>query len=149
MPPQQTIPAQPITPGLTYINPFASAQRPSLRTVPTIQANLPTAPTLLTDKPFSNYRAPAPVSPYLNLYRSNNSFGAVNDYYTLVRPLLEQQIYNQQIQKEVQSLQSATQMQSQSLQHLDQRTDQLFGFPPSGSYMNFQNYFPGFQPSVR
>ncbi len=145
--PSQPAPAQATTAGLTYVNPFASAQGPIARqTVPTISAALPTAPTVLSEKPFSSYQTPSPVSPYLNLYRSTNLAG-VNDYYTLVRPMLEQQSYNQQIQRQLQSLQKATQSQSQSLYQLDQRTDYLYGLPSGGAHMNFQSWYPGFQPA--
>ncbi|NLX98960.1 MAG: hypothetical protein GXY83_22675 [Rhodopirellula sp.] len=149
IPAQQGVAGQQATPpGLTYINPFASAQGTVVPRVPTIQAGLPMAPPLLSEKPFSTYRAPAPVSPYMNLYQRNNSGGAVNNYYSLVRPLLEQKVYNQEVERQIQSLDAATRLQSQSLNQINQRTNYLYGVPQGGSFMQFQNHYPGFQPTV-
>jgi hypothetical protein len=63
-----------------------------------------------TSKPFSSY-SPAPtVSPYLNLFRDD--FGGDDDfnYNTLVRPMLQQQQFNQQMQR--QSLELGKRLQS-------------------------------------
>lgn len=61
-------------------------------------------------KPFSSYNAPPTVSPYMNLFRvdlnGNNNF----NYSTLVRPQLQQQQVNQQIEQ--QNLQNSRRIQS-------------------------------------
>ena len=138
--PQSTAPA-----AAPYINPFASAQG-SISSVPTIQPNVPTAPSVLPDKPFAGYVPPSPVSPYLNLYRFDNDFGAINNYYTLVQPMVRQQAYNQQLQNELRAVEAATRLQSQSINQLDQRTNYLYGVPSGGSYMNYGGFYPGYQP---
>jgi hypothetical protein len=65
-------------------------------------------------KPFANF-SPAPTtSPYLNLFRED--FGGNSDlnYNTLVRPQLQQQAFNQQVQRQGQEM--ARRMQSMAAQ---------------------------------
>jgi hypothetical protein len=51
-------------------------------------------------KPFNSY-SPAPtVSPYLNLFREDIEGGGDFNYNTLVRPQLQQQQFNQQVQRQ-------------------------------------------------
>jgi hypothetical protein len=51
-------------------------------------------------KPFTSY-SPAPtVSPYLNLFREDLEGGGDFNYNTLVRPQLQQQQFNQQVQRQ-------------------------------------------------
>jgi hypothetical protein len=65
-------------------------------------------------KPFASF-SPAPtVSPYLNLFRTDLEGGSDMNYNTLVRPMLQQQQFNQQIQR--QSLEFARRLQSISAQ---------------------------------
>lgn len=52
-------------------------------------------------RPFSNYSSPQAVSPYMNLFRSNTSLGTAGNYYTLVRPQIEQQRVNQQLSRQI------------------------------------------------
>jgi hypothetical protein len=52
------------------------------------------------NKPFTSY-SPAPtVSPYLNLFREDLEGGGDLNYNTLVRPQLQQQQFNQQVQRQ-------------------------------------------------
>jgi hypothetical protein len=52
------------------------------------------------NKPFTSY-SPAPtVSPYLNLFREDFEGGGDFNYNTLVRPMLQQQQFNQQVQRQ-------------------------------------------------
>lgn len=63
-----------------------------------------------SSKPFSSFSAPPTVSPYMNLFRvdlnGNNNF----NYSTLVRPQLQQQQMNQQLER--QALQNSRRIQS-------------------------------------
>ena len=52
-------------------------------------------------RPFSNYSSPQAVSPYMNLFRSNASLGTAGNYYTLVRPQIEQQRVNQHLSRQI------------------------------------------------
>ena len=53
-----------------------------------------------SNKPFTSF-SPAPtVSPYLNLFREDLAGGSDLNYNTLVRPMLQQQQFNQQVQRQ-------------------------------------------------
>ena len=55
-------------------------------------------------KPFSGY-SPAPTtSPYLNLFREDFAGNSDLNYNTLVRPQLQQQAFNQQVQRQGQEM---------------------------------------------
>jgi hypothetical protein len=63
-----------------------------------------------TSKPFSSYSPSPTTSPYLNLFRDD--FGGDDDfnYQTLVRPQLQQQRFNEQVQR--QSMELGRRLQS-------------------------------------
>jgi hypothetical protein len=65
-------------------------------------------------KPFSGFSPSPTTSPYLNLFRED--FGGNSDlnYNTLVRPQLQQQQFNQQVQR--QSLDMSRRMQAMAAQ---------------------------------
>ncbi|MBN1852611.1 MAG: hypothetical protein JW829_07795 [Pirellulales bacterium] len=64
-------------------------------------------------KPFTNNSLPASVSPYMNLFRSDESDSAPN-YFALVRPQIQQQETNRQQQIELQRLNRQVQIASAS-----------------------------------
>jgi hypothetical protein len=67
-----------------------------------------------SSKPFSTY-SPAPtVSPYLNLFREDFDGNSDLNYNTLVRPMLQQQQFNEQMQR--QSIEIAKRLQSLAAQ---------------------------------
>jgi hypothetical protein len=51
-------------------------------------------------KPFTSYSPSPTVSPYLNLFREDLEGGGDFNYNTLVRPQLQQQQFNQQVQRQ-------------------------------------------------
>ncbi len=57
-------------------------------------------------RPYANYSSPQAVSPYLNLFRNNSSLGTAGNYYTLVRPQIEQQRVNQQLSRRIDEVRS-------------------------------------------
>lgn len=59
-------------------------------------------------KPFSGAGAGSPISPYLNLFRSEEQNAAPN-YYAFVRPQLQQEEANRQQQAQLQQLQRQVQ----------------------------------------
>jgi hypothetical protein len=73
-------------------------------------------------KPFSGFSAEPTVSPYLNLFREDLEGGGDLNYNTLVRPQLQQQAVNQQVQRQAQELQ-------RQLQSVAAQTD----FNPQGA----------------
>ena len=109
-------------------------------------------------KPFSNYRSPPTVSPYMNLFRNN---GTAFDYQTLVQPMLQQQQINQR-QQRTNLRQYQTNLQQQQTNQTQQRNIRrasqqvTMPFPqaalrPTGvgltrrvgsRFMNLYNYYP-------
>jgi hypothetical protein len=84
------------------------------------------------------YRPATPtVSPYLNLLRTND-FGGLPNYYSLVRPQLQQQAINRQ-------LQVSNQQQSAALSALSQQAQT--GVSPTGKASQFM--WPGSQPAFQ
>jgi len=57
-------------------------------------------------KPFSAYAREPSVSPYINLYRPEGAFGTVGNYYSLVRPMVQQQQINRQVSRQINQMQS-------------------------------------------
>jgi hypothetical protein len=56
-------------------------------------------------KPFTSFSPEPTVSPYLNLFREDFEGNSDLNYNTLVRPQLQQQAVNQQVQRQAQDLQ--------------------------------------------
>lgn len=108
----------------------------------------------VAEKPFSDYRLPPAISPYMNLYRFNPATG-VDNYNLFVRPILEQEAFNRQTAAQLRSLRTATQAalaappsgqmgpatgaiwQGQALQ------------PAPATFMNLQPYYPAFPAGGR
>ncbi len=98
----------------------------------------------LASKPFSSY-SPAPTtSPYLNLFREDLSGNDDLNYQTLVRPMLQQQRFNDQMQR--QSMEVAQRLQSIAAQP---------DFNPQGSQSQYPtghqtvfNYLGHYYPSA-
>jgi hypothetical protein len=116
--------------------------------LPGAQIGLNSAP-MRTSKPFSSY-SPAPtVSPYLNLFRQDLSGNSDFNYQTLVKPMLQQQQFNQQSQR--QAYEMARRVQSIAAQghyNMQGSKDQY----PTGHQTAFQyygRYYPGFQQPRR
>lgn len=74
-------------------------------------------PAAVDQKPFSDYHLRPAISPYMNLYRFNPG-GVVSNYYTLVRPFVEQEQTNQ-------SLRAADRTQSTAIDYLGQKTNAM------------------------
>ena len=102
-----------------------------------------------TRKPFSNYQRPSAFSPYLELYRDSDG---MSNYFTRVRPRLEQRRANQQQQRINERQRQAITSQRQALQNLTvqyrtQReiplrpTGQFTNLPARSRFMNFGHYF--------
>jgi hypothetical protein len=114
----------------------------SRMSVATFGNGVGSAPASAIQKPYANYTPPAPISPYLNLFRNTGNPG-INNYYTLVRPMLEQQAFNQQVQAGLQAAELNTRLQQLQLQQLQQQQNQMLNRPSGASFMNFQQYYPG------
>ncbi len=85
-------------------------------------------------KPFGDY-SPAPsVSPYINLYRPEGAFGAAGNYYSLVRPMVQQQQVNRQLSRQLNQMRSAMSTGTRSVG----RTGAIGGY-----FMNYYGFYPG------
>jgi hypothetical protein len=67
-----------------------------------------------SSKPFSSFSPSPTTSPYLNLFREDIEGGGDFNYQTLVRPQLQQQQFNQQIER--QNLEISRRLQAYSAQ---------------------------------
>jgi hypothetical protein len=92
------------------------------------------------DKPFSGHQADPVLSPYMDLFRTDNSLGTVDNYNQYVRPKLQQQARNRQLNRQVRGLQSTTQRQGSALR----QSQQLQGLSAPQYYQNYGGYYPGF-----
>lgn len=107
--------------------------------VPTFGTGPAPVPPLVGQKPFTGFSPGPALSPYINLFRNDNGFGAVNNYYSLVKPMLQQQQLNQQTEQSLRELGIQNRLQQSQLQQLKR---QMPG--AQGSYfMNYHGYFPG------
>ncbi|HEX3599926.1 MAG TPA: hypothetical protein VHU84_07270, partial [Lacipirellulaceae bacterium] len=85
--------------------------------MPVQAAAIPTptsaAAARLRGKPFQSVQSEPAISPYLNLYRNDAGQNQLLNYYTLVRPQLEQQEANKRQTAEMQKLRAQVQNGSQ------------------------------------
>ncbi len=121
---------------------------------PTMPAAASRAPSSLgasasASKPFSSYSSPPTVSPYMNLFRvdlnGNNNF----NYSTLVRPQLQQQQMNEQLQR--QNLQNSRRIQSIAAQ-ADYNPQGAKDMYPTGHETAFSytgHYYPATRPHAK
>jgi hypothetical protein len=100
------------------------------------------AGTTAASKPFSNYSPPPTVSPYLNLFREDLDGTSDFNYQTLVRPLLQQQQINQQVER--QGLELARRLQSMAAQSdfNPQGSESQFPTGHQSVFMYYGHYYP-------
>jgi hypothetical protein len=77
------------------------------------------------------------VSPYLNLFRRD--LGRVPNYYTLVRPQLQQQAINERTQATLQRQRTQLQGVRQQLLNVERSTMRPTG--SGGGFMNYSHYY--------
>jgi len=111
--------------------------------VPTFGTVQPAAPTAAYEKPFSDYTPPSVYSPYMNLYRFNPR-GPIDNYYSLVRPFVMQNTFNQQYSRRLQDLQMNNRLQQTIIQRLQQQNQIQQGTYQPGYFMNHGSFFPGY-----
>jgi hypothetical protein len=94
-------------------------------------------------KPFSSYSPSPTVSPYLNLFREDLQGESDLNYQTLVRPMLQQQQFNEQMQR--QGIEIAQRLQSIAAQ-ADYNPQGSQSMYPTGHKTVF-NYLGHFYPA--
>jgi hypothetical protein len=98
--------------------------------------------TIAGKKPFSSYRTTTGVTPYLNLFRTNG-FDGIDNYNTLVRPMVEQSYLNRRVSGEIRGLQSSRVRQDTSIRRIGEATTTLQGYGTPQYYQNPKGYYPG------
>jgi hypothetical protein len=96
-------------------------------------------------KPFESYSPPPTTSPYLNLFREDFDGSSDFNYNTLVRPMLQQQQFNQQIQRQGSDLSRRLQAMASQGAFNPQGSQELI---PTGHRTTYR-YFSHFYPSPR
>ena len=91
-------------------------------------------------KPFSDYQQLPIISPYLNLDRRDGL--DFDNYNTLVRPFVEQNYRNNQLQNEVQVLQNTINQQQRALQQMNRQTEIYQGQTQPRHFQDTGGYFP-------
>lgn len=95
-----------------------------------------------TNKPFSTFSPSPTVSPYLNLFREDLDGNSDLNYQTLVRPMLQQQELNQQLQRQNYAI--AQRLQQIAAQG-DYNAQGSESQPPTGHqtvFMYYGHYYP-------
>lgn len=105
-------------------------------------------------KPFKDYTRTSPYSPYMSLFREQDSDRGINNYYSYVKPALDQKKQNRQNTRSISGLQQSAQYQGLTIQQLNQQNAarQRPGSVIPGAnvqprlpatFMNTQQYYPG------
>lgn len=97
-----------------------------------------------SSKPFANATRGSTISPYLNLFRDDAGFGGVDNYNTLVRPQLEQQRVNQQLQRQTQALNRRVQQISAQGAFQTRGSEQIMATGHTTGFRYYSHYYPAF-----
>ncbi len=111
-------------------------------TVATIGIGPSRWPSVLSTKPFANFTPSSPISPYMNLFRTDTTFGTIDNYNSRVRPLLAQQRVNQQTGNRIRSLQLQSRTRGTQIRQLGQQTQLLQGTARPPAFMDYGGYYP-------
>ncbi len=82
-------------------------------------------------------------SPYMNLYRTGNNNGTIDNYTTLVKPQLDQTGANQKFGADIHSLENSTHVQGLNIRQLNRETQTLQGVNATQYFMNYGDYYQG------
>jgi hypothetical protein len=88
-------------------------------------------------KPFANVSSPPTVSPWMNMFRDDLGGGDDLNYQTLVRPMLNQQRFNSQIERQNIELGQRVQAMSAENAYNPQGSRDMY---PTGHQTVFRNY---------
>jgi len=104
-----------------------------------------TAPAQMAQKPFGGQASTASSgnSPYMNLFRTGNNNGTIDNYTTLVKPELDQQHANQKFGADIHGLEDSTHVQGLHIRQLNRETQDLQGVNATQYFMNYGDYYGG------
>ncbi|MBN2023354.1 MAG: hypothetical protein JW809_11250 [Pirellulales bacterium] len=96
-------------------------------------------------KPFSDYQKPRVYSPYLSLMRQSDTVRGIDNYYEYVRPVIEQQAQQRQVNREMQGLQETARYDQMLMGSSTRPGTNAPGTSPKqpATFMNFQQYYGG------
>lgn len=102
-----------------------------------------TAPAQMAEKPFGGQASvnSSGISPYMNLFRTGNNNGTIDNYTTLVRPELDQRHANQKFGADIHSLENSTHVQGLNIRQLNRETQTLQGVNATQYFMNYGDYY--------
>jgi hypothetical protein len=96
----------------------------------------------LSEKPFAGFSPTSPVSPYMNLFRTDTDFGTIDNYNSRVRPLLDMQQANQQTGLQIRALQLQARTRGTQIRQLGRQTELLQGTVRPSRFMDYGGYYP-------
>jgi len=96
----------------------------------------------VNQKPFSGYRPPPAISPYINLFR-RDAGDDFDNYNTLVKPFIEQRQFNNRMRQEVQGLDEMSQQQQRALRQMNQRNQVFQGTTDPRYFQDTGNFYQG------
>lgn len=99
-------------------------------------------PTRTQSKPFAAHRSSPTVSPWMNMFREDLSGEGDLNYQTLVRPELQQQQVNRQLERQNMELGQRVQTMSAQNAYNPQGSDQIYPTGHPTVFMNYGHYFP-------
>ena len=148
--------ALPMGPHQAYGSQSPTGVRQQTTPQPSVSAHHPQSTVPSGAKPFKDYTRTSPYSPYMSLFRTEDSARGINNYYSLVKPALEQRQKNRQATRAISGLQQKAQSQGLSIQQMNQQNAarQRPGNVIPGAnvpqrmpatFMNTQQYYPGFR----
>ena len=107
--------------------------------------NAASAQAQIAPKAFSGaYNQPSSgSSPYMNLYRTGNNNGTIDNYTTLVKPQLDQTGTNQKFGADIHGLENSTHVQGLNIRQLNRETQTLQGVNATQYFMNYGDYYQG------
>ena len=79
----------------------------------------------------------------MNLFRTGNNNGTIDNYTTLVRPELDQQHANQKFGADIHGLEDSTHVQGLNIRQLNRDTQTLQGVNATQYFMNYGDYYQG------
>ena len=100
------------------------------------------------NKPFTSYQPDSAYSPYMRLNSNSLTNPGNNIYYEWVKPLLDQQQENRQVNRNIQGLESTARSGYQALQDMKQRPGNMVPgatYRSPATYMNTGQYYSGFK----
>lgn len=98
--------------------------------------------TSTVSKPFSSHRATPTVSPWLNMFRDDLTGEGDLNYQTLVRPQLQQQQFNNQLERQNLELGRRVQAVSAQSAYQPQGSQQMYPTGHPTAFMNYMHYYP-------